>query len=188
MISSLRGSIKKIAKNSAVIETGGVGYKIFTTESFLKKVKGDEIVYVRTHLAVKENALDLYGFETEEELDFFEMLLSISGIGPKTALSILNMTPVKTIKEAVSSGDTAHLIKVSGIGKKTAEKIVLELKDKLGSENVSSESLKDDLETLGALKALGYSQSESREALRKVTSKTQGAAGKIKEALKILSG
>jgi holliday junction DNA helicase RuvA len=187
MIASLTGSIKKINKNSAIIETSGIGYKIFTTENFLKKIKDREVVSVRTHLAVKEDALDLYGFDSEEELEFFEMLLTISGIGPKTALNILNVAPVKIIKEATSSGDITHLVKVSGIGRKNAQKIVLELKDKLAQGDTSNENLKDDVEALEALKVLGYSQSQSREALQKVPQKTDGASQKIREALKILS-
>lgn len=156
-------------------------------QSFLKKIREGGEVEVWTYLAVRENAMDLFGFESNEGLDFFEMLISVSGIGPKTALNILNIAEIKTIKEAVSSGDVTHLTKVSGIGKKNAEKIVLELRDKLGLAEASEESLKGDVDALEALKTLGYSQGEAREALKKVSSDTKDTAGKIKEALKVLN-
>jgi Holliday junction DNA helicase RuvA len=123
---------------------------------------------------------------TEEELNFFEMLISISGIGPKTALNVLNMSSISALKRAISTSDTSHLTKVSGIGKKVAEKIVLELKDKIGLQAESDISLRDEIDAVEALKAIGYSQGEAREALKKVESKYIKTGDRIKEALKIL--
>ena len=114
------------------------------------------------------------------------MLISVSGIGPKTALNILNLAPIQAIKDAVGSGDVNHLTKVSGIGRKNAEKIVLELKDKLG-ENKEQADLQGDIDSLEALKSLGYSTQEAREALKKVPEEVKGTSEKLKRALKILS-
>jgi Holliday junction DNA helicase RuvA len=120
-----------------------------------------------------------------EELGFFEMLINVSGIGPKGALSILGIASIETLRKAISTGDTAYLTKVSGIGRKTAEKIVIELRDKMGEEKTGT-SLQGELDALEALKSLGYSQSEAREALKKVLPNTDTNT-KIREALKILS-
>jgi Holliday junction DNA helicase RuvA len=120
-----------------------------------------------------------------EELHFFEMLLNVSGIGPKGALSILGIASLSTLRRAISTGDTAYLTKVSGIGRKTAEKIVIELRDKVGEEKEGS--LQGELDALEALKSLGYSQNEARDALKKVPPDANTNT-KIREALKILGG
>jgi Holliday junction DNA helicase RuvA len=124
---------------------------------------------------------------TEDELKFFELIISISGIGPKTALNVLNISSVTALKRAISSGDTSHLTKVSGIGKKIADKMVLELKDKvLVSDEENDVNLKGEIDAVEALKALGYSQKEARDALREVEKKFTKTGDRIKEALKIL--
>ena len=130
------------------------------------------------------NASDLYGFEKKEEKDFFEILLGISGIGPKSAINILNVATVSDLKKAVSTSDTSHLIKVSGIGKKMAEKIVLELKGKFNDDETIS--LKSEVEAIEALKALGYSQKESRDALKSIPNTLHTPEDRIKAALKLL--
>src|SRR3989344_7077691 len=133
MISHLSGKVIHTENKFAVIEAGGVGYKIFvTTDTALqtKKQLGGTTNFW-THLSVRENALDLYGFMEKEELNFFELLISISGIGPKTALGVLGVATIKNLRKAIASGETAHLTKVSGVGKKIADKIVLELRDKI---------------------------------------------------------
>ena len=140
-----------------------------------------------THLHVKEDAMELYGFLHRSELEFFESLISISGIGPKSALGVLALAPVDNLKKAISSGDTSYLTKVSGIGRKTAEKIVLELKDKMGAGAgafVAGE-LQEDSDILEALVSLGYSQREAREMIQKIPANIKGRDQRIKEALKI---
>lgn len=167
---------------------GGIGFKVFATiETKEIAVKGNSISLF-THLVVREDALDLYGFITEDELKFFEMLINISGIGPKTALNVLSISSVPALKRAISDGDTSHLIKVSGIGKKVAEKIVLELKDKFENEvkDENNISLRDELDAIEALKALGYSQNESRNALKEVSKDITKTGERIKAALKML--
>ncbi len=186
MISKLKGIIEYKDAKYIILQVGGVGYKIFLASDQLEKVRESSNLSLWTYLAVREDALTLYGFEEKEGLDFFEMLISISGIGPKTALGILNAATIPTLKKALSSEDISHLVKVSGIGKKIAEKIVLELKGKFNRESSSEISLKDEIDTLEALKSLGYSQNQAREALKQVDKSIAGASERVKQALKIL--
>ena len=189
MIAHIKGNIIHIADKFVIIEANGIGYKVFLPADTILRCKEEEEKSFWTYLAVRENSLDLYGFETKEENSFFELLLDVSGIGPKSALSILNVAPVETLKRAIATGDTSYLNKVSGIGKKTAEKIIIELRDKLQSYKNEDgvKSLRDEGDIIEALKALGYSQSEAREALKKVGVEKEGTNAKIKEALRILN-
>ncbi len=189
MISQLYGKITHKDERYLVMDVNGVGYKVFAPTDVIEKTKNAESVRIWTHLVVREDALDLYGFNTKDDLEFFEMLIGISGIGPKTALSILNLASIPTIKKAISSGDSTYLTKVSGIGKKNAEKIVLELKDKLlvSEDDVRYASRGDESDSLEALKALGYSEREAREALKKVPDDIADIGERVKRALKILS-
>lgn len=185
MIGSIRGKITLKTDKFLIVETGGVGYRVSVSPDALSRTKklGEEILlWIHTH--VREDILDLYGFLEISELEFFEMLISVSGIGPKGALSILSTTTIETLKTAVRTGDTGYLTKISGIGRKTAEKIVIELRDKLGKDTEGN-SLREEMDALEALKSLGYSQNEAREALKEVDAKLSTNA-KIKEALKIL--
>lgn len=165
-----------------IIEVNGIGYKIFTIPKTIKKPPPA----FWTHLQVKEDALDLYGFEQYPEVEFFEMLIQISGIGPKSALGVMSVAPLDNLKEAISAGETSYLTKVSGIGKKTAEKIVLELREKLGESFISKGMFKEDQDVLEALQSLGYSKQEAREALKQIPETVEGTSNRIKEALKIL--
>ena len=191
MIGSIKGKIILKAGKFLIVETNsGVGYKVSVSPDTLSKAKkaGDEIfLFVHTH--VREDILDLYGFSNLEELEFFEMLINVSGIGPKGALAILSVASIATLKKAIGAGDISYLIKVSGIGKKTAEKIVIELRDKVVNETSEKggDSLQGELDVLEALKSLGYSQNEAREALKKVSPEANTNT-KIREALKILGG
>ena len=194
MIGSIKGKIVLKRDKWLILETVGVGYKINVSPDTLSKIKkiGDETV-LWTHTHVREDILDLYGFLNYPELEFFEMLISVSGIGPKGALAILGVTSIETLRKAIGTGDTSYLTKISGIGKKTAEKIIIELRDKVGNKVGEKEgiSLQNELDTLEALKSLGYSQNESRDALKKVSLKVSintDTSTKIREALKILGG
>lgn len=191
MIGSIKGKIILKTEKYIIVEAGGVGYKINVSPDTLSKTKksppagGEEISFwIHTH--VREDTLDLYGFLDYKELEFFEMLINVSGIGPRGALAILGVTSIETLRKAIGTGDTSYLTKVSGIGKKTAEKIVIELRDKVGEEK-SGSSLQGELDALEALKSLGYSQNEAREALKKVST-DKDTNTKIREALKILGG
>jgi Holliday junction DNA helicase RuvA len=188
MIGHLSGKIVATRQGFAIVSVGGVGYKVFATRETLARMQKEGTAAVWTHLAVREDSLDLYGFFTEEELRLFELLLTVSGIGPKSALAILDIATVETLRSAVSAGKAEYLTKVSGIGKKTADKIILELRDKIGAGTEAHEAaLKGDEEALEAMRALGYSQTEAREALRKVPSTIQKSSERLREALKIVS-
>ncbi len=184
MIGYLRGKIIHNDIKSILLDVNGVGYKVFTNGGSLDTKTNQEKEFF-THLAVRENALDLYGFVTRQELEFFELLLTVSGIGPKSAMAILSVASISTLKTAISTEDSSHLTKVSGIGKKNAEKIVLELKDKIGDYVFDGKLESHDSDALEALKALGYSEKESREALKKVSGTT--TEEKVRATLKNLN-
>ncbi len=191
MISKLDGKIEYVSEKFLVINVGGVGYKVFATSEILSTVKIEESASFWIYTAVRENAIELYGFRNTNELSFYELLLDVSGIGPKSALGILGIAPIETLRRAIATGDTAYLNKVSGIGRKTAEKIIVELRDKFSlykDDNLSDGQIREDEDTLEALKSLGYSQNEARDALKQVSNDTKGANARIKEALKVLSG
>ena len=189
MISHLRGSILEVTERYAVLDVQGIGYKVYCAVDTLASLHVDDDVSLHTYLAVREDALDLYGFYSGEEKNFFELLISVSGIGPRSALGILSVTTVDTLKKAIGTGDTSYLTKVSGIGRKTAEKVVLELRDKLRANVDMKETphaLRAESDVIEALKALGYSQNEARDALKEVTDAHVGTNARIREALKIL--
>lgn len=201
MIGSIKGKIILKKDKFVIVEAGGLGYKIFTSSDTLEKLahstgstsspqassgqkEKSELFSFWIHSHIKEDAQDLYGFLEYPELEFFEMLISVSGIGPKGALTILSVAPIEILKKAIGTGDTSYLTKISGIGRKTAEKMVIELRDKVGKENESG-SMQQEIDILEALKSLGYSQNETREALKKISGE-MNLNTKIKEALKIL--
>lgn len=188
MIGTLRGRILRDSRRALILDVGGVGYLIRATpqaQTRLRKTDGEVSLF--THLVVRDDALDLYGFETEEELAFFELLISVSGIGPKSGLLLLAAGEIPTLRKAISAGDTSYLTKVSGIGKKTAERIVVELRDKMEALGESdAKGLREDVDVLEALKALGYSGKEARDALVAVSKDGVGANEKLKAALRAL--
>jgi len=188
MIGFIEGKIELSTDKYVVINVNGVGYKIFISLNTFKNLpKKGERAKLYTYLYVREDKMQLYGFIKKEELDFFELLVSISGIGPKGALGILTIAPVKTLKRAIISGESEILTKVSGIGKKMAGKIVLELKSKIDDISLEEgEKIGIDGQALDALVALGYKLSEAREALRRIPEDIKEIGDKVKEALKIL--
>lgn len=185
MIASIAGKILAREARFAVVDVGGVGYKVFLLPATLAETKWGKTGKFWTHLHMREDAMELYGFLEKEELEFFENLISISGIGPKSALGILSLAPVGTLRRAISSGDTSYLTKISGIGRKTAEKIVLELKDKFAGEKekIGFET-EHDSDILDALISLGYTQKEAREMVQKISLDIKGRENRLKEALK----
>jgi Holliday junction DNA helicase RuvA len=192
MISMLRGHILETNERSITLDVSGVGYKVFVTEDSLHTLKKGAEATLWTYLAVREDAMDLYGFLSRKEKDFFELLITVSSIGPKTALNILSLVSADTLAGAIRTGSTAHLVKVSGIGRKTAEKIVLELKDKMGALHGADDAgltagMSSDMDAIEALKILGYDADEAREALKKVPADISDTGAKVKAALKMLS-
>jgi len=187
MIGHIQGTLFYKTDKFIIVDVAGVGYKLYTTSDNINSCNESDVVSFWTYMAVRETALDLYGFMTNEEMGLFELLLNVSGIGPKSALSILSIASLDTLKRAIITGDVSYLNKVSGIGKKTAEKIVIELRDKIkttGEEN--SYALRGESDIVEALKSLGFSQQEAREALKQIPSDIEGTNARIKEALRIL--
>lgn len=188
MIRRIAGKVVDVGSNTITVDCHGVGYKLFLTPTLaLRQKKGEEVTFW-THLVVREDKLDLYGFEKKEELDFFELLITISGIGPKSALGILSLATLDTLFEAISTGEVALLTKVAGIGKKNAQKIVVELKDKIGDQNFdTTRSNSPEIDAIEALKTLGYQERVAREALQQVEKTITDTGERIKAALKILN-
>lgn len=187
MISYLRGKVLEKGLKHCVLDVNGLGYKVYTTDEILKTLKMDAEVSFWTHLAVREDALDLYGFAEKDSLGLFQLLINISGIGPKTAIGIVNVSNPLSLRRAVSSGDLAYLTKVSGIGRKLAEKIILELREKLSEFGEEEHGdLKGETDALEALRALGYSEREARDVLKKISGENLSAGDKVKKALKLL--
>lgn len=190
MIAYLEGEIIYTTDKFIILNTGGVGYKVNLTDDTLLSYKDKKTASLFIYTAVRENSIDLFGFKNAEELSFFELLLDVSGIGPRSALAIIGLAPINTIKRAIAIGDVSYLNKVSGIGKKTAEKIIIELRDKLESyknDTDTPSNLREEGDILEALKSLGYSQNEARDALKQVPISIEGTNARIKEAIRILS-
>lgn len=196
MIAQLKGIINYIDSRYLILDANGVGYKVFMTDDGLHGLKKGAQVTLWTYLAVREDALDLYGFPSKKDKDFFELLISVSGIGPKSALNVMSLASADQLASAIRIGSTSHLVKVSGIGRKTAEKIVLELKDKMGGIGSAEDrglaaDMSADMDAVEALKALGYDADDSREALKKVSAdpklKDLGVGEKVRAALKVLN-
>ena len=160
MISSVSGEIKYIGEDFLEIVSGSTGYKVFSTSNTLGAYSLGQNVEIFTYLYVRENSLDLYGFNTREERDFFEVLIGISGIGPKGAIGILSAAPLDLLKKAIASGDTSILTRVSGIGQKTASRIIIELKDKL--PDAGDEGLREG----GDMRVIGITSSTPVTAVR----------------------
>ncbi len=189
MISHLTGKVLIIKPIFLTLDVQGVGYKVFCTTQTLDKTSVDDELSLHTHLAVREDALDIFGFSTYTELELFVMLISISGIGPRSALGIMGLESVDKLVSAIAHGDINYLTKVSGVGKKSAEKIVLELKEKVTIFDISSlnEVRQEEADVLEALKTLGYRTDEARNALREIPKEIKEQGAIIKEALKLLS-
>jgi holliday junction DNA helicase RuvA len=191
MISLLKGKIIETGNKHVIMDINNIGYKVFVTDDMLHSLKINTTITLWTHFVVREDAQDLYGFTTRKERDFFELLITVSGVGPKSALNILSLISSDMLASAIRTGSTAHLVKVSGIGRKTAEKIVLELKDKMGGMkgDMSVEltaGMSSDMDVIEALKALGYDADDAREALKKIDKNIVDTGAKVKAALKML--
>lgn len=187
MIAKLKGKIEYLKDNYAVVDVNGVGYKVYLAAYTFGKVAGQEEVSLFIHTHIKEDALDLYGFLTLEELEMFELLISISGVGPKSGLGILTVAPPKTIRTAILNEDSSILTKVSGVGKKTAQRIILELRNKVADlSEGEKESAVSDADAIEALISMGYSATEAREALKMVPADIKDIGQRVKAALRNL--
>jgi len=187
MIAKIKGTIEYIEDNYAVVDVAGVGYKIFASAYTLGKIAGETEVELFTHTHVREDIWALYGFATREELKMFELLISVSGVGPKAGLGILAIADPKTIRTAVLNEDASILTRVSGIGKKTAERVILELQNKV--VDLPESERKDAIagnDAMDALVVMGYSSSEAREALKNISKDITDVGERVKAALRTL--
>lgn len=200
MISYVRGELAAVEKEKVILDVGGVGYGVFMPEASMGMLPSiGEEVKLHTYLNVREDAMQLFGFLTRDELEIFRMLIGVSGIGPKGGLSILSKLTADDLRFAVLSGDAKAISAAPGIGKKTAEKVIIELKDKLdleemlepkavvAPESVNGISGEVQSEAVQALVALGYGSTESLRAVKKVDmSQAETVEDVLKQALKNL--
>lgn len=197
MYEYINGFFKSIEKEYIVIECGNIGYKIFTSGSTISNMPAiDQPVKIYTHQIVREDFIGLYGFLSKEEIAMFNLLISITGVGPKAALSLMSIANVSTLKYAIITDDEKMITKAPGIGKKTAQRIILELKDKINVGKSTTNGIMPDIinadneklsEAIGALIALGYSDKEAEKAIEKAD-KTKSVEEVIKHCLRILMG
>lgn len=198
MIYSLRGKLIHKEQGLAVVECAGVGYACRTTYSTLSQINIDSEVFMYTYMSIREDAAELFGFSRKQELACFKQLLSVSGVGPKAALSILSDTSPEQFAVSVASGDYKRFTKTKGVGPKLAQRIVLELKDKIGKEQLGLTGTVQSFEAaastesgsvgeaVSALVVLGYSTTEAAQAVSKLDS-SLSTEELIKQALKSMA-
>jgi len=171
MIATMRGEVTQIEDNAIVVESGGVGLRVFVPKMLREQAKTGEAIFLYTHLVVREDAWHLYGFETQADRQLFTTLLGVDGVGTRTALAVLSTLTIDTVQRAVFGDEPDLLSRVPGVGKKTAQKMVLYLHDRLkpvsGLERIASMS-ESDSEVLAALTALGYSVVEAQTAIQAI--------------------
>ncbi len=171
MIATLRGEISQIEENALILEVGGVGLRVFVPAPLRTRLKAGEAAFLFTHLVVREDALTLYGFESQADRELFTILLGVDGVGPKVALSVLSTMTLDAVQRAVFADEADLLSRVPGVGKKTAQKMALHLKDKLKPTDGLSKlaAISDtDSEVLAALTSLGYSVVEAQAAIQSI--------------------
>lgn len=200
MISYVRGELVSLEKDKAIVDVQGVGYGIFMPERSMGMLPGvGSEVKIHTYLHVREEAMQLFGFLTRDDLEVFRLLIGVSGIGPKGGLGILSQLSADDLRFAVLAGDVKAISAAPGIGKKTAEKLIIELKDKLNLHEVLNRTVEEaeavpadapysgaQTEAVQALVALGYGSTESLRAVKKVKQEDATTEELLKEALKYL--
>lgn len=192
MISRIEGLLLEIEEKAVIVSVGGIGFRVFTPDRALATflVEKPKKINLFTSLVVREDALELFGFETKKDLELFELLRSVSGVGPKSACAVLSIAKATDIAGAIQNGDSGLLTRVSGIGKRTAEKIVVELKDtitKYGLVEDGGTGNQYNKDAFDALLALGYTERDVREAMQKINNPELNSQEIIKEVLKNLN-
>ena len=185
MIATLRGEISQIEETAIILEVGGVGLRVFVPAPVRTRAKVGETAFLFTHLVVREDALTLYGFESQADRELYTILLGVDGVGPKVALSVLSTLTVDAIQRAVFADESEILGRVPGVGKKTAQKMAIHLKDKLKpADALAGVALMSDVdsEVLAALTALGYSVVEAQSAIQSIP---KDASKDVEERLRI---
>lgn len=191
MIGYISGLVKAIHKNYIIVATDHVGYKVFVTPQVsLSNTEGKQLSLF-TYTYVREDQLSLYGFPSLRELDFFEMLISVSGVGPKIAMAIMSVADIDVIKSGIASGDASVFTKVSGVGRKTAERLIVELREKVGEIEEGKEMTggfaQAHADVIDVLMALGYSRTEARQAVQSLPTNLSSSEDKVREALRSLA-
>ncbi len=190
MIASISGVVSGIGKDSVIVNVGGVGIRVHVPRSVLEKVSGTgRQLSLVTHLIVRETELTLYGFEKEEELNLFQVLLDVNGVGPKVAMSMLSTLSTDVLKGAIVREEAAVLQRVPGIGKKTSERIMFHLRDKLDltAELAATPFISDeDSDVIDILTSLGFSIVEAQSALQNIPRETEGVDVRVQAALQYL--
>lgn len=189
MIASVSGAVQKIGKDFLILNVGGIGLRLFTPRGVLENVGGaGRKLTLHTHLVVRETEWALYGFDSEEDLALFDVLLGVSGVGPKVALAILSTLSPELLQNAVSREDAAVLQRVPGIGKKTAERIMFHLRDKLDLTAVASLPLINDVDAdlIELLTGLGFSVVEAQTAIQKLPREVKELDARLQLALQYL--
>jgi len=190
MIGYLSGTVKAVRKNYIILATDYVGYKVFVIPQILLAMEIGKKLTLYTYTHVREDILALYGFPTLNELEFFELLLTVSGIGPKMAMSIMSLADMQVIKSGILQGDAAVFTKVSGIGRKTAERLIVELREKIEPDLGTAEATvasQEQADVVDVLEALGYSKAEARAAMQQIPNSITDSQEKIREALRALA-
>jgi Holliday junction DNA helicase RuvA len=191
MLAYIQGKILKLGENFIIVENQGLGYKVFLPKSLILGKKNGDTVELYLYHHIREDLQQLFGFMEFGDLGLFELLISVSGVGPKTAMNVFAESSADEIKTAIIHNDAGRLQKVSGIGKKTAERIVLELQNKVdGLVGVSGIRTKNDMnantDALEALTTLGYSLNQVKDALRQIDPSIKDVQSIVKSALKLL--
>jgi Holliday junction DNA helicase RuvA len=189
MISYLKGEIVHKNPKFVILNTGGIGFKVFVNPEFSSALPAaGEQTEIYCSLFVRQDSLELFGFPSIEQLNFFNLLTTVSGVGPKTALLILGVASLNSLKAAILRGEVDILTKVSGIGKKTAARIIVDLKTKISDLPMSTpvEKIGENADIIEVLMSFGYTRSQINEALEKLSPEISGAGNKIKSLLKIL--
>lgn len=188
MLASLEGLVTHKTDRALIITVTGIGYQVFATTALLMETAIGSPSFLWTSQVIREDSNDLYGFKSLEEKELFEILLSVSGIGPRSALAILSLATPVVLKQAIASGNTGYLTQVSGVGKRLAEKIVVELRDKMADlYGTGTEALVGgDGDVLEALHTLGYNPSEARAVIKKLPPDITDTTARIRAALTLL--
>ncbi len=184
MIASLQGIISKLEPKSLIIDVHGLGYRVGALGALLADVTIGQEMILLIHHHVTDSAETLYGFKTQEDLNFFELLLTVPSVGPRTALNILDIAPPATLAQAVIEDDIKLLTKVSGIGRKTANRIIIELKGKIDETLISGAPSNVQTETVSALVSLGFTREQARALIKELPKNVTTVQEAVKAALK----
>jgi Holliday junction DNA helicase RuvA len=191
MIASLHGKVESKGGDGAVINVNGVGFRVYMPTSTISLLgrTGDE-AHLQTHMVMREDSVTLYGFSTTEELELFQILTTVSGLGPKLAIAVLSAMSVEQASMAIATGSSEMLVTISGIGKRMAERIIVELKDKVGAGLIASPAAQfaqENTDVIAALSSLGYSIAEASQAVATLPSSDLDLEEKVKLALQYFS-